>query len=115
MLLPAVTGSGASVLETFSTGLEVTVVVASGPVCGRISLLSMVQPVLVIAVPLASGLFTRTMSWTDPEPPALTAPMFQVTTPAARVPPAVAETNVVLAGRGARTTTPVALLVAVVG
>ena len=113
MLLPAVTGSGASVLEMFSTGLEVTVVVASGPVCGRISLLSMVQPVLVITVPLASGLLTRTTSWTDPEPPALTAPMFQVTTPAASVPPAVAETKTVFAGSGSLRTTPVALLVPV--
>src|SRR2546426_5496530 len=111
MFAPATTGSGESVLDRVSTGAEVTVVVAFGPVCGRDSLLSIVQPVLVMIVPFASGLITRTTSWTDPEDPAFTLPMFQVTTPAASVPPAVADTNVVLAGSVSATTTPVALLV----
>src|SRR5213593_1224046 len=113
MFAPGATGSGESVLDRVSTGAAVTVVVAFGPVCGSDSLLSMVQPVLVITVPLASGLLTRTTSWTDPDPPALTAPMFQVTTPAASVPPAVAETKTVFAGSGSLRTTPVALLVPV--
>src|SRR6267142_6376278 len=88
MLAPARTGSGESVFDRVSTGAELTVVVASGPVCGSDSLLSMVQPVLVITVPLARGLFTWTTSCTDPELPEFTLPTFQVTTPAARVPPA---------------------------
>src|SRR5213594_3399273 len=111
MFPPAATGSGASVFDRVSTGAEVTVVVAFGPVCGNDSLLSMVHPVLVITVPLASGLFTWTTSCTDPEEPAFTLPTFQVTTPAASVPPAVAETKVVLAGSASLITTPVALLV----
>src|SRR5436309_628224 len=111
MVLPAATGSGASVFDRVRTGAEVTLVVAFGPVCGSDSLLSMVHPVLVITVPFASGLFTFTTSWTEPEDPALTLPTFQVTTPAARVPPPVAETNAVLAGSVSLMTTPVALLV----
>src|SRR6266705_1813559 len=113
MFAPAAAGSGTSVLEMARSGLEATVVVASGPVCGRISLLSIVQPVLVITVPFASGLFTLTTSCTDPDTPAFTAPRFQVTTPADCVPPPVADTQLVLAGRGSRRTTPVALLVPV--
>src|SRR5256712_208737 len=113
MFAPAATGSGASVFDRVSTGAEVTVVVAFGPVCGNDSLLSMVHPVLVITVPLASGLFTRTTSCTDPEDPAFTAPTFQVTIPAASVPPAVAETKVVLAGRVSLMTTPLAFAVPV--
>src|SRR6266581_4675967 len=100
MLPPAVTGSGASVFEIVSTGAEVTAVVASGPVCGSDSFVSIAQPVLVMTVPFASGLFTRRTSCTEPDAPALTVPTFQVTTPPDRLPPAVAETNVVLAGSG---------------
>src|SRR5438874_1792736 len=95
------------------TGLEATVVVAFGPVCGRISLLSIVQPVLVIRVPFAIGLFTRAMSCTDPDTPAPTAPMFQLTTPPESVPPPVADTKLVPEGSGSARTTPVALLVPV--
>src|SRR6267142_1491855 len=113
MSLPALTGSGASVLETFSTGVDVTVVVAAAPATGAVSFESIVQPVLVITVPFRSGLFARTTSCTDPDAPALTAPMFQVTTPADSVPPPVADTKDVLAGSGSRRTTPVALLVPV--
>src|SRR5881397_2183006 len=113
MFAPAAAGSGASVFEIERIGLAVTVVVASGPVCGRISLLSIVQPVLVITVPFASGLFTRRTSCTEPDTPAATAPMFQVTTPADSVPPPVADTKLVLAGRASARTTPVALLVPV--
>jgi hypothetical protein len=43
-----------------------------------------------------------------PVTPALTVPMFQVTTPATLVPPAVADTKVVPAGTGSRITTPFA-------
>ena len=111
MFAPGATGSGESVLDRVSTGAAVTVVVAFGPVCGSDSLLSMVQPVLVMTVPLASGLLTRTTSWTDPDVPAFTLPTFQFTTPPEGVPPAVADTNVVLAGSVSLITTPVALLV----
>ena len=51
-----------------------------------------------MTVPFASGLATCTTSCTVPDDPAFNAPRFQVTTPAARVPPPVADTNVVLAG-----------------
>src|SRR5438093_716276 len=111
MFAPAATGSGASVFDRVRTGAEVTLVVAFGPVCGSDSLLSMVHPVLVITVPLASGLFTFTTSWTEPEDPALTLPTFQVTTPAARVPPAVADTKLVFAGTVSVITTPLAFAV----
>ena len=60
-------------------------------------------------VPLARGLATRTTIWTEPEAPAARLPTDQVTTPEARVPPAVAETKVVLAGTVSVITTPVAL------
>src|SRR5712692_2684667 len=113
MLLPAVTGSGESVLETARTGAEVTVTAASGPVWASDSLLTMVQPVLVTTVPFASGAFTLTTSCAEPETPAFTAPMFQVTTPPDSVPPAVAETKAVFDGIGSRRRTPVALLVPV--
>src|SRR6185503_937023 len=111
MLLPATTGSGASVLPMLNTGADVTVVVASGPVAGRLSLLSRIQPVLVMTVPAASGLFTVTTSCTDPDAPDARLPTFQVTTPAASVPPPVADTKVVFTGIGSVTTTPVALFV----
>jgi len=64
-------------------------------------------------VQIGSGLFTRTTICTEPDPPAVSVPMFQVTTPAARTPPAVADTNAVFAGRVSRTATPVALAVPV--
>src|SRR5712692_11333837 len=100
MFEPAFTGSGESLFESPRTGDDVTVVVASGPVCASDSLLAIVQPMLVMTVPFASGTFTLTTSCTDPETPALTLPMFHVTTPAESVPPPVADTNVVLAGSG---------------
>src|SRR5437773_10880095 len=111
MLEPDATGSGESAFEMLITGADVTVVVASGPGCGRASFVSMVQPVLVITVPLGSGLFTFTTSCTDPDAPVPTAPMFQVMTPPDSDPPAVAETKVVFAGSGSAITVPVALLV----
>src|SRR5712691_3206652 len=109
MLLPAATGSGASVLEMLSTGAEVTVVVSAAPFTGAASFDVSVYDALVITVPFASGRLTLTTSCTDPEVPALSAPMFQVTTPPASVPPPVAETNVVFAGMVSAITTPVAL------
>ena len=110
---PAATGSGASVFEMPRTGAEATVVLASGPVWARDWLLTTVQPVLVITMPLASGESTRTVRVTEPETPALTLPMFQVTTPPATPPDAEADTNVVLAGSGSRRITPVAFEVPV--
>ncbi len=47
---------------------------------------------------MTSGLFTLTVSVTVLDAPADSAPMFQVTTPAASVPPPVALTNAVFAG-----------------
>src|SRR6267143_1522990 len=108
MLAPAATGSGASVLEIVRTGEDETVVVMAAPANGVVSLESMLKAPLVMTVPLGSGLATCTTSCTEPEPPAARAPMFQVTTPAARAPPAVAETNVVFAGTVSVITTPVA-------
>src|SRR2546426_294881 len=113
MLPPALTGFGAAVFETLRTGAEATVVVAFGPVCGSDSLLSMVQPVLVITVPFARGELTLTVRVTVPDEPAFTLPTFQVTTPPAREPDAEADTNVVLAGTVSWTITPVAFAVPV--
>src|SRR2546425_1499841 len=113
MFAPAATGSGASVLEMPRTGAELTVVFASGPVWASDWLLTIVQPVFTITVPFARGTLTRTVRVTEPETPALTLPMFQVTTPPARAPDAEAETNVVLAGSGSRRITPVAFEVPV--
>src|SRR6266852_1231681 len=109
MLLPALTGSGASALEIVSTGDDDTVVVIAVPATGAVSLLSMENVALVITVPFASGLATWTTSCTDPEAPAFSAPMFQVTTPPATEPPAVADTNEVFAGTVSVITTPLAL------
>ncbi len=64
-----------------------------------------------MTVPFASGEFTRTTSWADPDPPAPRGPMFQVTTPLAKVPPPVADTKVVFVGTVSLTTTPVAFCV----
>jgi hypothetical protein len=109
MLLPAFTGSGASVFEIVSTGADDTVVVIAAPFVGAVSLLSTLYVLLVINVPFASGLATCTTSCTEPDDPAFTAPMFQVTTPAASVPPPVADTKLVFAGIVSVITTPVAL------
>src|SRR5437867_9209903 len=68
---------------------------------------------LVTIDPFARGLSTRATSCAEPPAPALTVPMFQVTIPPVAEPPAVADTNVVLAGRLSRTTTPVAFAVPV--
>ena len=107
--VPATAGSGESVLEMFRIGSEVTVVVIEAPASGAVSLLSMLYAPFVIRVPLGSGLPTWTTSCTDPEPPAASAPTFQVTTPAASVPPPVADTNEVFPGTVSVITTPVAL------
>src|SRR5438093_816788 len=106
---PAATGSGASVADTVRTGAEVTVVVMAAPLIGAVSAESMLYVPFVIAVPLARGVLTRTVSVTDPEAPAASEPIDQVTTPAASEPPPVADTNVVFAGTVSLTTTPVAL------
>src|SRR5439155_1274849 len=90
-------------------GADVTVVVMTAPATAAVSLLSMAYVELVITVPFARGLVARATSCTEPDDPAFNAPMFQVTTPADRVPPAVAETNVVFAGTVSAITTPLAL------
>src|SRR2546422_4253490 len=108
MALPAFTGSGASVLEMFSTGAELTVVVTAAPAVGAVSFESIWYEPLVMTVPFASGLFTLTTSCAVEEAPVLSAPMFQVTTPPESEPPPVADTNVVFAGTASQTTTPVA-------
>src|SRR5437899_10782861 len=59
-------------------------------------------------VPFASGVSTRTTNRTEPSPPAASARIDQVTTPAESAPPPVADTNVVLTGTVSESTTPVA-------
>src|SRR5262245_56894748 len=113
MLLPAFTGSGASLRESVRTGRAETVVVVAAPFTAVISLESMLKAPLVIVVPLARGVLTRATSCTDAEAPALRARMDQVTTPADCVPPPVAETNVVLAGSVSAITTPEAFMLPV--
>ena len=90
-------------------GAEVTVVVIGAPAAGAVSLLSTLNVALVMIVPFASGLAVCTTSCTLPDVPALSAPIFQVTIPAASVPPPVAETNEVFPGTVSVITTPVAL------
>src|SRR6266702_8283735 len=107
MVPPATTGSGASVADTVRTGAEVTVVVMALPLAGAVSTESMLYVPSVMTVPFASGLATRTTSCTEPEAPAASEPIDQVTTEPDRVPPAVALTNVVLAGTVSLITTPV--------
>src|SRR5436309_848795 len=109
MLFPAGTGSGASVLEIVRTGDDVTVVVIATPATGVVSLESTPKVALVITVPLASGLATCTVSVRVMVAPAARIPTFQVTIPAASVPPPVAETNEVFPGTVSVITTPVAL------
>src|SRR5215470_14249701 len=109
MFEPAFTGSGASVCEMFSVGDELTVVVIAAPAVGAVSFESMLNVPLVMTVPFVSGLLVFTTSCTELEAPAARPPMFQVTTPAASVPPPVADTNDVFAGIVSAITTPVAL------
>src|SRR5437867_122511 len=109
MLLPAFTGSGASVLEIVKAGEGEPVVVMAAPAAGVVSLESMLNAPLLMTVPSASGEVTCTTSCTEPDPPTATAPMFQVTTPAASVPPPVADTHHVFAGIVSVITTPLAL------
>src|SRR6266704_2022118 len=109
MSLPAFTGSGASVFEMLSAGAEETVVVTAPPATGDVSLEVIWYEPLEITVPFASGAFTFTTSCTDPDAPVFRAPIVQVTTLPASVPPPVAETNVVFVGRASVRATPVAL------
>src|SRR6267142_1288985 len=104
MSLPALTGSGASVLETFSTGVDVTVVVAAAPATGAVSFESIVYEPFVMTVPFASGLFTRTTSSTEDDTPVLRAPIVQVTLPPAIVQPVLVITVPFRSGLFARTT-----------
>src|SRR5438093_725164 len=100
MFDPALTGSGAPVLEMFSPGAELTVVVTVAPAVGAVSFESISYAPLVRTVPLGSGLFTLTTSCAVEEAPVLSAPMFQVTTPPESEPPPVADTNGGFAGTG---------------
>src|SRR3989442_1451791 len=113
MLLPASSGAGASVFERVKNGDEDTVVVMAAPATGAVSLPTMLNAAVLMTVPFASGEVTCTTSCTEPDPPTARAPMFQVTTPAASVPPPVADTNDVLAGIVSVTTTPLAAAVPV--
>src|SRR4029077_3569429 len=110
MLLPAFTGSGASVFEMISTGVDATVVVTAAPLTGAVSFELIWYVEFVITVPFASGLVTCTTSCTDAEVPAFRLPTFQVTTPAAWVARPVADTNEVLAVMASVITTPVAFM-----
>ncbi len=105
---PAATGSGASVADTVSTGADVTVVVIAAPLTDAVSLQAMPYDPLVMTVPFVSGVATRTTSWIEPEAPAASEPIGQVTTPADSVPLLVADTNVVFEGNVSERITPVA-------
>src|SRR2546428_439369 len=111
MFDPAFTGSGASAFAMVRTGWDDTVVVIAVPATGVVSWLSTLKAGWVIPGPSARGLATCTPGGTVPDPPPATAPTFQVTTPPARVPPAVADTNEVFAGTVSAITTPVAAAV----
>src|SRR5436309_201408 len=105
---PAATGSGASVETTPRTGADITVVVMPGPLTEPVSLLAIAYEAWVISVPLGRGLAMRTTSCTEPETPAASEPIDQVTTEPERVPPAVALTKVVSTGTVSLISTPVA-------
>src|SRR5207247_6940977 len=96
------------VADTARTGAEVTVVVMAPPATGAVSVESILNVPFVMTVPFARGLLTLTVSVTEPEAPAASAPIDQLTTPAETVPPPVADTNVVLTGTVSDSTTPVA-------
>src|SRR5437867_12510962 len=113
MALPAFTGSGASVLEMFSTGAELTVVVTAAPAVGAVSFESIWYEPLVMTVPFASGLLTLTTSCAVDEAPVLSGPMLQLAAPPGSEPPAGADTNVVLAGPASETAPPVGCAVPV--
>src|SRR5438093_592930 len=90
-------------------GAEVTAVVSVERLGAHVSLESFPTRRSSDLVLLGSGLLMRTTIWTEPEAPAARLPGDQVTTPLAREPPAVADTQVVLAGTVSVRTTPVAL------
>src|SRR5437899_11903608 len=60
----------------------------------------------MMSVPVASAVAMPSEIWTDPEAPAASAPIGQVTTPAESVPLLVADTNVVFAGTVSETIRP---------
>src|SRR3989442_11082982 len=105
MFAPALTGSGASVLDIARIGAEVTAVVSSAPGTGPVSVLVMLYVLLWITVPFTSGEFALTTRVKEPEAPTASAPMFQVATPATSPPGAEADTKLVLAGTLSLTTT----------
>src|SRR5258706_442887 len=108
MLLPAFTGSGPSAFEIFRVGDDETVVVSSPPAVGGVSTLSMFFFFMDTPPPETYALSPHTPLPTLLDAPAARPPMFQVTTPAASVPPPVALTNAVLVGIVSAMTTPVA-------
>src|SRR5437867_1469800 len=105
---PGATVSPYTALFRSRTGAEVTVVVMALPATGAVSVESMLNVPFVMTVPFAGGLLTLTVSGTEPEPPAASVPIDQVTTPADSVPPPVADTNVVFTGTVSESTPPVA-------
>src|SRR5437667_304480 len=104
---PAATGSRASVADTVRTGDEVTVVVMALPEIGAVWSLLMPEVAILIMEVFAGQPFART-TFSAQAPPAASAPIDQVTTPAESAPPPVADTNVVLTGTVSESTTPVA-------
>src|SRR2546425_319856 len=86
-----------------------TNVVFAGIVSAITTSLALALVAFVTTVPSAGGLATCTPSCPDEDARAFSPPMFQVTTPAASVPPAVADTNVVFAGIVSAITTSLAL------
>src|SRR2546425_552178 len=92
-----------------NSGTELTVVVASAPFAGPISVLVMLYVVLWMMVPFRRGEFTLTTRVTLPDAPAFSVPALQLTTPPARIPGAEADTKVVFAGMVSLMTTFVAL------
>src|SRR5262245_2523433 len=110
MLLPAFTGSGASVLLMVITGALLTVVVIEAPLTGAVWALSMLYVPLVITVPFARGLATWKTGRAPCRDTAYTSAMVEVTTTAASVPQPDDETNEVLAGMVSVITTPVAFM-----
>ena len=90
-----------------STGIDVTTVWAVSVTVPGTEAVE-IPAVLLSCVPFARGEFTVTVTLSEPELPAGRLPIFHVTLPAARTPPPVAETNVVLAGSRSSSTRPAA-------
>src|SRR5260221_280008 len=95
MLLPAATGSGPSLFEMFRVGDDETVLVSSGPAVGALLIFFFNYTASTDIYPLSLHDALPISRFTVLEAPAARPPMFQVTMPAASVPPPVALTNAV--------------------